>query len=370
MKYSTILARVKSLTSVTSQDALIKDAIQAGLYELAGQDLPYLTSRSVISTVAPYETGTVTVTNGSRTVTGSGTTFTAAMVNRKFRVGSANTYYRISAFVSATEVTLDVAYVGTTASAQSYSISKDEYRLAPDLDQYKVLRQLENKQVVVNLPATAFDLFEPAPTSEGSPRWSILRGSQLDTYTTGTLSGTLSAKTLTGSGTAWTSVEGLGRGSKITIGSNVYIIRSVDSDTSITLYDDIAATVSGSAYTIHLDNLIIQFHFIPDSAELIRYFYQRIPYPLIEDGDIPDLPVQWHHLLVIAGSIWAWETKDKEQAKTSRIIFEGQKQLMWRRIGYPSQNQTIKRRSLDRFQEYPLGPSYQSNYGLPMRLNV
>src|SRR3990167_9112515 len=124
LQFSTIYTRVESISNVTAQRALIKDAIQMGLDRATMQDLPYLMTEGFITTVAPYETGTVTVANGSKTVTGSGTTFTAAIVGRKIRIESENAYYRISAFVSTTEITLEVAYQGTTQSGADYSIYK------------------------------------------------------------------------------------------------------------------------------------------------------------------------------------------------------------------------------------------------------
>lgn len=83
-----------------------------------------------INTVATYTDGTITVTNESTTVTGSGTTFTSAMVGRKLALAIGGPFYRISAYVSATEVTLAVAYKEDTASAQGYVIFQDEFDLA------------------------------------------------------------------------------------------------------------------------------------------------------------------------------------------------------------------------------------------------
>lgn len=69
-----------------------------------------------------YNTGTVTVTQNSNIIIGSGTTFTAAMVGRQFRTGSTAPIYTISEFVSATEIHLDSNWGAIDASAQAYSI--------------------------------------------------------------------------------------------------------------------------------------------------------------------------------------------------------------------------------------------------------
>src|SRR3990167_3310736 len=142
MNFETIYTRVEELTNITSRRNLIKDAIQWGLDSITNHDLQYLMTEGFFTTVAPYETGTVTATAESTTITGSGTTFTAAMVGRKIRIGSDQAYYRIKTFTSTTEVILEAPYGGTTVSGETYSIYKDEYRLSPDLDIYKIKRQI------------------------------------------------------------------------------------------------------------------------------------------------------------------------------------------------------------------------------------
>ena len=369
LQFSTILTRVKAISLVTSQDALIKDGIQMGLDRLTDKDLPYLMTDGIITTVAPYETGTVTATNNSKTITGSGTTFTAAMVGRKIRVASQSAYYRIAAYVSATEITLEAVFQGETVSGETYSIYKDEYRLPADLDVYKVMRQIEDAQSIIDLEPSAFDLYEPSSQAEGSPRFSILAGTKLDTYSTGTVSGTVNASVITGSSTVWTGVNGLSRGSRITVGSAVYTVKTVDSDTQITIYELISATFTGSVYNVSLDNYIIQFAFIPDQIENIYFRYQRIPFPLINDQDIPDLPEKYHHILITAGLIWAWATKDKKEALVQEALFDAQRKEMWARIGNPSTNRVYPRMSQDDIYNranIPVGASMPNNYGFPI----
>lgn len=71
-----------------------------------------------------YTTSTVTVVNGSATVTGSGTTFTAAMVGRYFRVTVDGTWYRISGFTSTTVITLENVFEGIGVAGAAYTISE------------------------------------------------------------------------------------------------------------------------------------------------------------------------------------------------------------------------------------------------------
>jgi hypothetical protein len=79
--------------------------------------------------VADYTTGTVTVTASSAVVTGSGTTFTPAMVGRWFCVTDTTEpgqgyWYRILSYQSATQITLFRAWQGTTGSAFTYRIGE------------------------------------------------------------------------------------------------------------------------------------------------------------------------------------------------------------------------------------------------------
>ena len=370
MQFSEIVTRVQDITATGSNKAgLVKDSIQWGLYEATAKDLPYLMSDGVLEMVAPYTTGTVTATQGSKTLTGSGTTFTSAMVGRKIRVGDENTYYRIAAFVSTTEITLENNFVDDTEAGLSFSLYKDEYKLPADLDNYKVFQQIKNQQSIIDIEPTAFDIFEPSPKSEGNPDFSILHGSKLDTDSTGTVAGTTGGSTITGTNTTWTSLEGLGRGTVITVGTNTFVVKSVDSDTQLTIYQNITSDFSGTTPVILLDNFIIQFFQIPSELELIPFKYQRIPYPLVDDQDVPDLPDRWHHILVVAGSIAAWATKDKDEAERQRQVFEVKKQEMWTRIGHPSKTRLIPRRRQTRVEGFPLTPPrYDAEIGLPQRL--
>jgi len=76
---------------------------------------------------ADYTTGTLAVTNGSTTVTGTGATFVAGMVGRWLQVAAPsgdNEWYEIAGFTSTTVLTLKNAYQGATVSGASYTIGE------------------------------------------------------------------------------------------------------------------------------------------------------------------------------------------------------------------------------------------------------
>jgi len=74
--------------------------------------------------VADYTTGTVTLTNGSKAVTGSGTTFTAAMVGRYIQGSTDKYWYKIASYTNATSITLEKNFGGITVAGESYTIGE------------------------------------------------------------------------------------------------------------------------------------------------------------------------------------------------------------------------------------------------------
>lgn len=77
------------------------------------------------STNSNYTTGTISVTNGSATVTGSGTswsTSTNAEAGEYIKLPDGK-WYKITAIASNTSITVEVSYQGSTASGQTYVIS-------------------------------------------------------------------------------------------------------------------------------------------------------------------------------------------------------------------------------------------------------
>lgn len=94
----------------------------------------------IIQTVAQVSSGTtdtVTVTNGSSTVTSSGTPFSAAMVGRQIQLGSELQYYFVNDVPLSGQLTLGdgegntVTWTGATANDVSWRIFKTIY-LLPD----------------------------------------------------------------------------------------------------------------------------------------------------------------------------------------------------------------------------------------------
>lgn len=103
-------------------------------------------AEAIVTTVAPYSTGTVS-TSGA-TVTGSGTTFpstyTAGLF--KFAPGYSSPWYYVTSRDSATQLTLARSFIETALSGSAYVVWQDTYNLASDVDTLVAVRLLKNGQ--------------------------------------------------------------------------------------------------------------------------------------------------------------------------------------------------------------------------------
>lgn len=71
-----------------------------------------------------YTTGTISITNGAAGVTGSGTTFTSAMVGRFLQPTSGKFWYDIKSYVSATSIALVNYFQESTILGSGYTIAE------------------------------------------------------------------------------------------------------------------------------------------------------------------------------------------------------------------------------------------------------
>jgi hypothetical protein len=83
---------------------------------------PHATTPCTLAILSRYAAGTVAVTNGSQTVTGTGTNWNPSLGGMPFQVTGEQTAYTISAVASPTQLTLDRSYVGMTAAGKTYAI--------------------------------------------------------------------------------------------------------------------------------------------------------------------------------------------------------------------------------------------------------
>ena len=120
-----ILNRTDISSTVPTNFYIKSDTNELGLYPIpstAGYTITQFYQKKVIDYGADdYETGTVTVTNGSEDVVGVGTTFASAMVGRYLK--ASNFWYKITGYTDATHITIR-EYGEDTVSGVTYTIAE------------------------------------------------------------------------------------------------------------------------------------------------------------------------------------------------------------------------------------------------------
>ncbi len=101
-----------------------------------------------------YTTGTIDVTEGATTVTGTDTVWTSAMEGRKIKVSGGSAVFTVDSVTSATELELDREYSGDTDTGLGYIIWQETYNLPSDIMFLKAIRNA----------ATSTTLEEESPT--------------------------------------------------------------------------------------------------------------------------------------------------------------------------------------------------------------
>lgn len=244
-----------------------------------------------------YSTGTVSVTSGSATVTGSGTTWSTNLAAGEFfRVANHAKEYLIESVDSNTQITLAANYTGASGAGLSYLAGKDatesyylySYASAGAVGRTPIqgtgtgkgLNRGTGGEATADYVRAMNGYYGPVKGGEtdlavddivtfglyyyyvadirGSYTLLSLPSSSLSAYdyytdskySTGTVSVTNGSATVTGSGTSW--AANLAAGDFICLrglGKGYYEIQSVDSDTQITLTSNYAGTTeSGQSY--------------------------------------------------------------------------------------------------------------------------
>lgn len=309
MMFSDIVTDIKNKVKdvQTSDVASIKASINHFYLRLWQKNNWWFARREfVFNTVAKYETGTVTVTQNNATVTGSGTAWTSDMVGRKFMISDNTQSYKILSVTSGTVLILDTVYQDTTKSSQAYGIYKDTYLLDDRITKVLWMRQNYTPCRVREFPERHFDEWMPNVYDTGEPSRYIPRGqTTTPIYSTGTVTVTNASATVTGSGTVWDSSL-TGHLFKCYGDGNEYVVSNVTNASSLTLNRVYNGTsVSALSYAIGPAGIEqVQLWPMPDVVDVvvqIWYKGQQRPVKLLNDTDIPELPEQWHHILVEGG---------------------------------------------------------------------
>lgn len=120
---------------------------------------------------ALYNTGTVTVTNGSAIVTGAGgANWTSAYVNRQFYIGGIAPFYDILSVDGSTQLTLSRPFNGAAGSGLAYSISVIYQEMPSDFLQLEVIRDIVlNWKLHLWVNQDLLDAWDSKRTVAGTP---------------------------------------------------------------------------------------------------------------------------------------------------------------------------------------------------------
>lgn len=141
--YAALMSRARVDANQTINTTSAKQLINTGLFDMHlgnGERFPWAERNARLLTHAPYTTGTVAVTVGSTTVTGTTTLWNTnndfavknVRAGGKILFSGDDTVYEVSSVSADTTLTLTDAYRGTTLTAGTYTYFEDEYSLAAD----------------------------------------------------------------------------------------------------------------------------------------------------------------------------------------------------------------------------------------------
>ena len=178
--YTDLQNRVRETTGVTATQNIAKRYINIALHDMHignGEKFPWAHREDVLRTQAVYDTGTLTATKGSTTITGSGTSWDT---NNDFSVKNMRTtgkillngnpeIYSITAVGGDTSATISDAFIDTTVSGASYKYYEDEYALASDFLRPLDLQVFDTAQEIDLIGRREFRRRYPRPDNFGKP---------------------------------------------------------------------------------------------------------------------------------------------------------------------------------------------------------
>lgn len=271
-------------------------------------------------------TGTITATNGSRTITGSGTSFLSTHKNWQIYFGSdaIQNWYKIRKYTSATQLELDVPYQGTTGSSKTYVLRHFDYYLPTEPWDIGSTIVTANNRPVAILEPYSMDIIGPVPFYKGTPlAVSIYSSDFLPTaYTTGTISGTINTNTLTGVGTLW--LDNVYPGDSVTIGSYTYTVATVDSDTQITLYNNLQVAVAAlSTYSnVRQFGRVLRIMWASTDPYVLDIRALRKYAPLVNDYDTNEILYRYSNTIVTKAA--ALELKQQNDMRSRELLAEAE----------------------------------------------
>lgn len=254
-------------------------------------------------------TGTVTATNGSQTVTASGTPFSTTLHPGawiQFTADTVQAIYRVLAVASTSSLTIEPAYQGTTGGSKAYRLCPTDYLLPSELLDTGNLAVSYNGRPLQLSHQLMVDSYQAPILSQGYPTNVTVYNQKVttSTYSAGTATTAAASVTVTGTSTAWLANVKPGDEIVFTGDTATYQVYSVDSDTQLTLYNHVTALLSGVAYTITRQfGKVLRITPCSDVSYVCFLKGLRAYAPLVNNTDTNELLYRFPHA-VLEGAVW------------------------------------------------------------------
>ena len=179
--YTDLQNRVRVNTGVTATENQAKRYINIALADMHigfGEKVPWAERTAVLVTNPPYSTGTLAVTKGATTLTGTGTAWDSAndwgvnnmRVGGKILIAGHPEVYEITAIASDTSATIGTLFIDTTETAATYVYYEDDYALAGDFLRPVDAEVFDTNDDISIISRTDFRRRYPRNSTRGKPR--------------------------------------------------------------------------------------------------------------------------------------------------------------------------------------------------------
>ena len=138
--------------------------------EVENWDWSFLQTNVIINAVTPLTTGTMSVVQGSSTITGVGTTFPSNALNWWIRAGATLTTPVLASYVSPTQLALSAPWGAPTVTAQGFSFFPLYYDVYPLIE----VQNVKQINFLEEVSQEALNRIDPSRLSTGgspSLRW-------------------------------------------------------------------------------------------------------------------------------------------------------------------------------------------------------
>ena len=183
--YLGLQKRVRITTGVTASEDQAKSYVNVALHDVhlgTEYKYPWAERAASLLTHARYTTGTVTITQGSTSLTGASTAWATATAfgfnnmraGGKVTIGGSIEPYEITGTPTDTAATLTSRFTGSAVTAGSYVYYEDEYELASDFWRPLDMSYFDADRQIQLIGRDDFYRWFPRNSQPGTPKYAML----------------------------------------------------------------------------------------------------------------------------------------------------------------------------------------------------